>query len=185
MSSFVAVLDACVLIPASLRDTLLRAVEKDLYRMQWSNEILEEVRRNLVMQGMTSEEGAQSLVDEMKRYFPDASVDGYTSLTAAMTNDPKDRHVLAAAVTCGAQIIVTSNLRDFPKRALEPFHIEAQSPDEFLIHLFDLDPKNMERLLREQARDLRKRSKTVWELLDTLAQHTPRFAALMRDYLKT
>lgn len=84
MSSFVAVLDACVLIPASLRDTLLRAVEKDLYRMQWSNEILEEVRRNLVMQGMTSEEGAQSLVDEMKRYFPDASVDGYTSLTAAM-----------------------------------------------------------------------------------------------------
>lgn len=183
MPSFVAVLDACVLIPASLRDTLLRAVEKDLYRMQWSDEILEEVRRNLIAQGMTSEEGAQSLVDEMKRYFPDASVDGYTSLTAAMTNDPKDRHVLAAAVKCGAQVIVTSNLRDFPKRALEPFHIEAQSPDEFLIYLFDLDPKSMERILREQARDLRKRSKTIWELLDTLAQHAPRFAALLRDYM--
>jgi len=43
VSSFGVVLDACVLIPASLRDTLLRAAEQGMYQMHWSELILEEV----------------------------------------------------------------------------------------------------------------------------------------------
>ena len=61
VSSFGVVLDACVLIPATLRDTLLRAVEKGMYRLHWSDEILDEVRRNLVKREMTSPEDAQDL----------------------------------------------------------------------------------------------------------------------------
>ena len=34
-------------------------------------------------------------------------------LVAAMQNDDKDRHVVAAAVKASAQVIVTSNLKDF------------------------------------------------------------------------
>ena len=45
---FRGVLDACVLFPFSLRDTLLRAAAKDLYQLYWSEQILEEARRNLV-----------------------------------------------------------------------------------------------------------------------------------------
>lgn len=183
MTSFVAVLDACVLIPAALRDTLLRAVEKDLYRMQWSDDILEEVRRNLVKMGMSSEKEAESLIREMKRYFPDASVTGYSSLIESMTNDTKDRHILAAAVVCGAQVIVTSNLRDFPKKALAPFHIEAQSPDAFLMHLFHLDPESMANVVIEQARDLHNPPKTVAEVLDKIALQAKGFTALIRTHL--
>ncbi|TDB80270.1 PIN domain-containing protein [Micromonospora sp. KC721] len=42
----VAVLDACVLVPSVLADTLLRCAEQDLYRPVWSRAILDEVRRN-------------------------------------------------------------------------------------------------------------------------------------------
>lgn len=45
--------------------------------------------------------------------------------------DPDDRHVLAAAIKAGAQVIVTRNLKDFPETDLQPWDIEAQSPDAF------------------------------------------------------
>jgi hypothetical protein len=48
MSSIGVVLDACVLFPGSLRDTLLRAAQADLFRLYITEDILEEVRRNLV-----------------------------------------------------------------------------------------------------------------------------------------
>ena len=54
--------------------------------------------------------------------------------------DPDDRHVLAAAIRCHAQVIVTHNLRDFPASALAPFGLEAQPPDLFVGHLVDLAP---------------------------------------------
>jgi predicted nucleic acid-binding protein len=54
----------------------------------------------------------------MTRSFPDALVPGYESLVDGMTNDPKDRHVLAAAVRANAEVIVTFNRRDFPESAL-------------------------------------------------------------------
>ena len=50
-----------------------------------------------------------------------------------MENDAGDRHVLASAVHADARIIVTFNLRHFPESALEPWLIEAQHPDEFLV----------------------------------------------------
>ena len=75
----------------------------------------------------------------MRRAFPLAVVDGYQPLMPAMTNDPKDRHVLAAAVRGEAALIVTADLRDFPPVALDPFDIEAISPDDFLLDQLDLD----------------------------------------------
>jgi hypothetical protein len=56
-----------------------------------------------------------------------------------VANDPKDRHVLAAAIVSHASVIVTSNLRDFSDTALTPFAIEAQSSDQFLTILADED----------------------------------------------
>jgi hypothetical protein len=63
----------------------------------------------------------------------------------------KDRDVLAAAVVCGAQTVVTFNLRDFPADALAAWNVEAQRPDEFLIHQYYLDPAAVMAILREQA----------------------------------
>ena len=51
-----------------------------------------------------------------------------------MTNDPGDRHVIAAPVKCGAEAIVTFNLRHFPDTALDTWNIEAQHPDDFILY---------------------------------------------------
>ena len=155
MPSFVVVLDTCVLFPAALRDTLLRAADAGLFQARWSDDILEELRRNLIRLGLDGPD-VQHLLTEMGSYFPDAACDrAYKQLISQMPNHPKDRHVLAAAVACHAEVIVTYNLKDFPRSALSDFHVEAQSPDEFLTDLFDLDPNVMLRILQEQARDLK------------------------------
>jgi hypothetical protein len=95
----------------------------------------------------------------------------------------KDRHVLAAAVASSAQVIVTQNLKDFPQGYLSSFGVEAQAPDEFLMHLFYLAPKQVINIIAMQAQDLQKPPKTVIELLDTLKQHAPNFVNLIRNYL--
>jgi predicted nucleic acid-binding protein len=185
VSSLGVILDACVLIPAALRDTLLRTAAAALYRLHWSEDILAEVERNLVEHKMTSAAGAKHVVGAMREAFPEADVDGYQRLIPAMANHEKDRHILAAAVVSGAQVIVTMNLKDFPGHALAPFGIEAQSPDEFLGNLFDLDPELMIEIVKEQAEDLVNPPMSVDELLDGLAIQTPHFAGLVRGYRRS
>ncbi len=183
MSSFGVILDACVLIPASLRDTLLRAAERGMYRLHWSDQILAEVKRNLVKREMTSFLEAQELIDEMSEFFAEAFVRGFETLIPCMTNDEKDRHVLAAAVMSRSQVIVTSNIKDFPSTALAPFGVEAQTPDEFLTHLFDLSPNYMIKILTEQAGDLVNPPMSVQEVLEDISLHAPEFVGIISPLL--
>ncbi len=175
--AFVVVLDANVLYPFTLRDTLLRAAAANLYELQWSAMILDEMERNLVDNGATTLEQAARLRATMERVFPDAMVTGFERLIAAMKNDEKDRHVAAAAVKCGAQLIVTSNVKDF---ADLPDGIDVQSPDEFLCNLVDLDPRSFLELLREQAADLKKPPVTFEQFLETFEKMVPNFVAAVR-----
>jgi predicted nucleic acid-binding protein len=176
---FRVVLDANVLFPFTLRDTLLRAAEAGAYQLHWSDAILAEVRRNLVRTGMATDEQAARLVAVMNAAFPEALVAGHESLIASMPNGPKDRHVAAAAVKAGAQVIVTSNLKDF--RAL-PDGIKAQSPDEFLCNILDFDPQSMIERLAEQAAGMRKRVVTTDQLLNVLAKIVPSFVEAVRHH---
>lgn len=176
MPTFGVVLDACVLIPASLCDTLLRAAAKDLYRLHWSDDILEEVFRNLVENHLATESDARKRVSVMRQVFPEALVVGHQAIAGRMMNDPKDRHVLAAAVTAGAQVIVTHNLGDFPEHTLSPYDVEAQSPDDFLLTLYDLAPRTMVKVVQNQSAALRNPPMSVDQVLDYLAQHAPMFA---------
>lgn len=185
MASFAAVLDACVLFPMTLRDTLLRAADAGLYEVHWTADILEEVRRNLVGVGHITEEQAQRLITQMNRYFPEALVTTHTPLIPAMTNHPKDRHVLAAAVAIGAAIVVTDNLRDFPASALAPHNVEAQSADEFLTSLIELDGDRMVAIVVEQARDRHRPPKTAQQMVAVLAKHAPRFAERVRQAMES
>jgi predicted nucleic acid-binding protein len=109
-----AVLDACVLYPVGLRDTLLNVAEAGLFRVLWTEEILPETARNIVRDtpGLTMEHLEKTFA-AMRRAFPDAMISGYQPLIEAMTNHPKDRHVLAAAVAAQADVVVTANLRHF------------------------------------------------------------------------
>ena len=119
--TFPVVLDACVLVPHPLFDTLLRLADVGLFRPLWSDQILVEVERTLTGKRGLSAQKARHRVRQMARAFPDAMVEGYEDLIPAMTNDPKDRHVLAAAVRSGASLIVTANLKDFPRTSMHEY----------------------------------------------------------------
>ena len=63
----------------------------------------------------------QRLGDLMTRAVRDCLVTGYEPMIEGLKlPDPDDRHVLAAAIKAGAQVIVTRNLKDFPDPTLTP-----------------------------------------------------------------
>jgi len=167
---FRVLLDACVLAPYHLSDLLLRLGEAELFDPLWSAEILDEVRRHVPA-------GAQGRVDRMARAFPLADVEGYEGLIPAMSNQEKDRHVLAAAVRGGAALVVTANLKDFPAAALEPYGIEAIHPDAFLLDQFDLDPARVLQVLADQRNGYTRPELSIEEFYRTLAVTVPAFAA--------
>jgi predicted nucleic acid-binding protein len=183
MSVFSVVLDACVLYPAVLRDTLLRTAGKGLCRVYWSTEILEETTRNLIKTGRMNEAGTQRLVNARTAAFPEAAVVGYEPLIPSMTNHPKDRHVAAAAVHCHAQAIITTNLRDFQESALLPHGTKALHPDWFLCSLLDLDQARVLQVIYEQAADLRRPPRTMLDVLEMLGGIVPTFAEIVHDLL--
>lgn len=178
MSSLVAILDACVLYPMYLRDTLLRAAESGLYEARWSPDILAEVRRNLVEDVLT-EPQAERLIGALHLAFPEALVEGYEDLIPAMRNQEKDRHVVAAAVRAGAHVVVTDNLRDFPLETLTPYHLAAVSSDQFLCRIFHIDPERMGDIVREQAASYRNPPRSVEDVLRRLDRHAPTFVGLV------
>jgi hypothetical protein len=113
-------------------------------------------------------------------HFADSWVIGYQRLIAVMDNHPKDRHVLAAAVKCGAQTIVTYNQRDFPAAAVEHWGIDVQGPSAFLRERYELDPSAVADKLRGQARDL---GRTLSEQLAVLRKAVPAFVdAVSQDF---
>jgi predicted nucleic acid-binding protein len=133
MTLVVAILDANVLYPASLRDLLLQLAIAGFYQARWSAEIDEEWKRNLLAARPELAERIERTQAVMRRAVPDALVTGYAAQVANLVlPDPDDRHVLAAAITAGAEIIVTFNTRDFPAAALAAHGLVAQHPDEFL-----------------------------------------------------
>lgn len=156
------VLDACILIPMPIADLLLRLADAKQFRPLWSEEILDEVERNLVRQLSVDPAKARVRVSAMREHFPDAMVSEYEALIPVMGNDAKDRHVLAAAVRAGAELIVTDNLKDFPLESLAPFDLAAVSADEFLLDQLDLNPERVLAVAEQIIEDMRSPSMT-WE----------------------
>ncbi|KAB8332400.1 PIN domain-containing protein [Scytonema tolypothrichoides VB-61278] len=181
-----ALVDACVLFPMYLRDTLLSTAEAGLYVLYWSQNILDEAMRNLILKGKISVEQAENLEETMKAAFPEAMVKVPVELEEVMTNHPKDRHVLAAAVTANANVIVTSNLTDFNAQALTPWNLKAQSPDDFLCLLFEDYPEEMIQVLRQQSQKYRRRPLSYQELLAFLSKkdgaNLQKLVAKIRSY---
>jgi len=178
-ASRVVVVDACVLVPAALCDFLLRAASEELYRLCWTEAILDEVRRTLISDLGKLETQTQRRIDAMKRAFPDALVTFHPQLIDGIPTavDAKDRHVVAAAVAARAPLIVTSNLRDFPAPALATLGIEAQSPDEFLMDLFTLATETVQAIVMQQSAALRTPPLTPRDVIEALARHAPVFSA--------
>lgn len=184
ISDFPAVVDACVLVQASVRDTLLRLFERRLFLARWTDEIIDETVRTLQNRLNRTVEQTDYLVNELRANFRDAWVEpDYRELMPKMTNDEKDRHILAAAVRCGAETIVTYNLKHFPEESLRPFGIAAKHPDEFLINLYHLDGEMVVHELHEQGLAL-KIPRNIGEVIASLETcKCMKFAQLIREKL--
>ena len=66
--------------------------------------------------------------------LPDCLIVGYEALASTLRlPDPNDRHVLAAAIAGGCDMIVTANLADFPGKIVARHGIVTSSPDDFLV----------------------------------------------------
>ena len=174
--SLVVVLDACVIFPMPLCDTLLRIAEAGFYRPHFSQEILDEATRNLITQGRMQPSQAVRYQSHIKAAFPQAMVEVFEQTINLMTNHPKDRHVVAAAVQAKADLIITFNLKDFPQKSLEPFGIEAKHPDNFLLDLCDIFTISaIAEIINQQAEALKRPPTTVKDLLGRLSIQVPQF----------
>ena len=114
MAHYAAVLDACVLVPIALADTLLRLAERDLYQPLWSARIVAEATDAIVViHPELSPERVRARFAAMDDAFEDACVEGWETLEHAVAlPDADDRHVVAAALGGQADAIVTANVGD-------------------------------------------------------------------------
>lgn len=185
MSNFVAVYDACVLYPAPIRDLLLHLACSGLFRARWTDRIHDEwTRAVLSKRNDLLATQLQRTRDLMNSAVRDCLVSGYEPLEAGLQlPDPDDRHVLAAAIHCHAGVIVTYNVKDFPDEVLAPLGINAQHPDEFIGHAFDLDPAVVCKAVHDQRASLKNPPKSTEELFDTfLKQGLATTVSLLRAH---
>jgi hypothetical protein len=110
-------------------------------------------------------------------------VTGYESLINGLElPDPDDRHVLAAAIRCGAAAIITANLKDFPKEQLDKYETLAIHPDDFIMDLADLEPELLEIVAKEQRANLNNPPATAKEFVENLAHvGLPQVGAFLGD----
>lgn len=136
-----AVLDACVLYPTVLREILTGTAAAGLFQPVWSARILAEWRHAAARLGPDEAAVAGADIALLTDRFPDASVpDDGTAALGVDWPDPADRHVAEAALAAGTPLIVTANLRDFPRRATAALGLSAVHPDAFLIDLHHRAP---------------------------------------------
>ena len=185
MANFIALYDACVLYPAPLRDLLMHLAMADLYRAKWTNEIHDEWIRNVLKNrpDLTKNqlERTRELMNENTR---DCLVEGYDKLISVLIlPDPNDRHVLAAAIRSSASVIVTFNLKDFPEKNIKEYGIEAQHPDDFVMHLLDISPSMVCAAVHRLRTGLKRPPMNVSEYLECLEkQSLPKTVNKLEEY---
>jgi len=176
--AFIVVLDATALYPSTLRDVLLRAHDRGIYQAKFTEAILEEVRSAVLRKYRDA--NMDRTIQLIRENFGDALVHDYERLMPVMTNETDDRHVLAAAVACGAQLIVTDNVGDFPDESCAPYNIDVKTADDFLRDLWDLDSEAIMATLREAAAGTSRPRLDVRGVLERLRATAPTFAETVK-----
>ena len=177
---FIGVLDTNIIYPIEIRDLLFWFAHFDLYTPKWSDHIFDEwiavmKRKNV------SETEIKKRVEKANLAFPDAKVTNYSGLIETLTlPDKKDRHILAAAIKTNANIIVTNNIKDFPKDYLSSFGLTAKLADDFLTDLIDLNPERAVEAFKQMVLYRRKPDLNAYQVLDILRNRGLKATA---DYL--
>jgi predicted nucleic acid-binding protein len=167
---FIVVYDANVLYPNNVRDLLIRVAQADLVQAKWTEQILDETFHNLKTNRPDLDpvrlDRTRAL---MNGAIADVLVTGYEPLIEGLClPDPDDRHVLAAAIKAHAQVIVTENTKDFPAAMLSDWSIEAQSADDFVRDLIDLNRQAVYAQVQRMADTWQNPPGTVEDVLNGL-----------------
>lgn len=181
----VVIFDANVLYASTLRDTLIQFASEGVCEAHWTHQIHEEWTRNLLANrpGISARDLARTR-RLMDLHVPTALVEGYEFLIETLQlPDENDRHVVAAAIHCGARFILTFNLKDFPAPILAQHDIEAIVPDAFLSELLASNPNQVLAALQTQRARMKNPPQTPSQFLETLSrQRLPRFTAALEPF---
>jgi len=183
MSQFRVVLDACVLYPQGLRDLLMSLAAERIFKAHWSGQIHDEWIRNLHANSGIPLEQLERIRQLMDQHVDDALVTGHELLIDGLKlPDPDDRHVLAAAIKCGANAIVTLNLKDFPTDVVAPFGIDILHPDDFVAYQIDMAPGAACLAVKKMRQRLKNPIYTAPEYLSAIKPRLPNTAAMLMEY---
>lgn len=168
--TFAVIYDANVLYPNTLRDLLIRIAQSGTVQAKWTNAILDEMVAALSRNRPDiPAEKLSRLRELMNRAVRDCLVSGYEPLIEGLKlPDPDDRHVLAAAIKAGAQVIVTRNLRHFPPSDLAAWDIEAKSPDAFVLDQVHINVRAVAASIRQIADSRINPPESVEDILNQL-----------------
>jgi hypothetical protein len=174
-----AFLDASVIYPALVRDLLMHLGLFGAFRARWSARVQDEwmtaLLRNRPDLSRARIERTRHLMD---RHIHEALVQGYEHRVDAITlPDADDRHVVAAAIHCGANVIVTTNLRDFPAHALDPYGVTAVHPDAFFLALLENEKEPVLLALRALRASFVNPPSSTANLLQAMRRHGLRESA--------
>lgn len=119
-----------------MREVVLGVAQAGLFEPKWSPRILEEWARAARKIGSEGETIARGEIATITARFPRAEVPIPQGLEARLwLPDPNDIHVLAAAIGCSADAIMTVNAKDFPRNELADEGLQRVDPDGFLTGL--------------------------------------------------
>ncbi|MCC6444364.1 MAG: PIN domain-containing protein [Armatimonadetes bacterium] len=167
-----AVIDACVLFSAALRDLVMRLTVRFVFQPVWTERIHEEwIRAVLQERPHVQREALERTRRLMNRYGRDwqAPVDA-ARIPALPLPDEDDRHVLAAAIAAQAPLIVTFNLADFPESVLAAYGVEAVPPDAFFGRLLEQQPEGFLTAMQDLLAGLTHPSRTFQQQLDVFSR---------------
>ena len=136
-----AVLDTCVIYPTVMRQVLLGVAAQGVFTPLWSARIIEEWQRAAVKLGPDGVVQAGAEAAMLSVQWPKAEVTWPPSLEARLwLPDAADIHVLAAAIAGSADMIITLNVKDFPRSVLAEEGLARVDPDTFLHGVWKAQP---------------------------------------------
>ncbi len=139
-------IDACVLAGAMRRHLVLAFAEAGRLQPRWSPKVLFETghAHAKIVEAKPGRDGAGEaarLVVALEQAWPEASVPEDHGVTIAeRLPDEGDRHVIESAVACGASLILTDNIKDFPRKVLKAYGLYARTPAEYFASRIGADP---------------------------------------------
>jgi predicted nucleic acid-binding protein len=162
----------------------MRLALTDLFKAHWTDKIHEEWINALLRKDKFTKEKLERVRDLMDAHVKDAKVTGYEPLIDTLElPDPDDRHVLAAAIRCNADAIVTFNLKDFPEDCLNPYGIDLLHPDDFIYYQIDMAPSLCCSAIKNQRLALNKPTIDVDDFLSILQkQELPQTVSKLREF---